>query len=107
MALAGLFGCGTLLTAFAESRANLNVDGREADGLVVPLQTEGDAVDIGASEDVLDGEAPLDIRLAGFVRSAVGRVLRLGAVAPRPHDSGAVVLLVVVRTTEQLRGQHD
>src|SRR5262245_27242502 len=91
-----VFGCGTLLTAFAKTRSDLNVDGREADGLVVTLQAKRDAVHTGAGKNVLDREAALDFRLAGFVRRAVGGILRFGPVAPGPHYGGAIVLLVVV-----------
>src|SRR5258706_7037598 len=87
-------GCGTLLTAFAEPRADLHVDRGEANSLVVALQAEGDAIHVGAAKHVLDGEAPFDFRLPGFVRGAVGGILRLGAIAPRPDHGGAVVLFV-------------
>src|SRR4051812_30045824 len=46
--------------AVAQTRSDLNIDGRVADRLVVTLQVEHHPVDAGA-EDVLDGEAALDL----------------------------------------------
>src|SRR5262245_44296083 len=102
-----LSACGTLLTAFAETGPDLDVHGREAHGLVVAFEPERHTVHACTREYVLHGEPSLDFRLAGFVRRAVRRILRLGAVAPRPDDGGAVVLLVIVGAAQQLRRQHD
>src|SRR5262249_49216827 len=88
---------GRLLTRIAQSGADRNVDRREGDGLLVPLQFEADAEDAGPKH-VLDCEAPLDLRLAGLVGGAVIGRLRLRAVAPVPLDGRTVVLLVVVRS---------
>src|SRR4051812_26893949 len=90
----------------AETRSDLNLDHGTADHLVAALQVKHHAVDAHA-EDVFDGEAALDLGLAGLVRRAVGRRLRLGAVAPFPFDGVAVELFVVVGPAGQLGRQHD
>jgi hypothetical protein len=78
-----VFGCGIQLPAFgclratrhggpsasfavavAQAGPDLDLHHRAADHLVVTLQVKHHTIDAGA-EDVLDGEAPLDFRLAG------------------------------------------
>jgi len=87
LVVAEVSACGTLLTAFAESGADLNVDRREADGLVVTLQSEGDAVHIGAPEDVLDREAPL---ISDLPASYGGQSVEFSDSVPSPQAQTTV-----------------
>ena len=73
--VAEVFARGTLLVAFAQAWAHLNVDRRVGHGLRALLQPEVDAVVVRAPEEVFDGEAALDLALARFIRRAIGRVL--------------------------------
>src|SRR5262245_42313580 len=106
-AICPVVGRGRSLLTVRQPGADLHLNAGEADGLVASLQPERDAIVVGPPEDMLDRKAPFDFALARFVRRAVGRRLGLRAVAPIPFDRGAVILLEVVRTADDLGDERD
>src|SRR6266487_2871393 len=90
----------------AYTRPNLNVHRGRGQRSVAPLESKHHFVRTG-TEDVFDGETPLDLTLARLVRLAVERGFRVRAVAPVPFNGRTVELFVIVGTALELRGQDD
>src|SRR4029078_10120369 len=85
----------SIAAGIAQARAYLHRRARRGNRLVFFLQAELDAVLAGQAIDVVCGEAPLDLALAGLVGIAIGGIVGARVIAPIPFDAGAIVVFVI------------